>query len=105
MYQCGSCEKVFRKLKAGSCQACGSGNFVKGYIDDKAAKRDIGAEVCAEMKKGRKIVFIDDAERIRRGDLLAGILGVKYIRREARYKTETALGIYEVAKRIIEEGR
>jgi hypothetical protein len=43
-------------------------------------------------------------EKTRRGALLAGILGVKYIRREARYRTEwgtkTALGLYETAKRI-----
>lgn len=49
-----------------------------------------------------------EKEKTRRGDLLAGILGVKYIRREARYNTKwgtkTALGLYETAKRIIEKG-
>ena len=51
---------------------------------------------------------ITEREKIRRGDLLGGILGVKYIKKESRYKTEwgtkTALGLYETAKRIIEDG-
>lgn len=53
--------------------------------------------------------LIAEKEQIRRGDLLAGILKVPYIRKEARYKTEwgtkTALGLYLTAKRIIEEGK
>ena len=33
-YQCGSCEKEFSKLKNESCPYCGSGNWVRGNIDD-----------------------------------------------------------------------
>jgi len=52
---------------------------------------------------------MEEKEQIRRGDLLAGILKVPYIRKDARYKTQwgtkTALGLYLTAKRIIEEGK
>lgn len=33
-YQCGSCEKFFDESKDGHCPHCGSGNFVKGCIDE-----------------------------------------------------------------------
>ena len=39
-YQCGSCEQEFKKLKDGSCPNCGSGNFVKGNIDDNKIKEN-----------------------------------------------------------------
>jgi len=34
VYQCGSCEREFKKLKDDACPHCGSGNFAEGHIDD-----------------------------------------------------------------------
>jgi len=32
--QCGTCEKVFKKLKNNECPFCKSGNWIYGFLDD-----------------------------------------------------------------------
>jgi len=43
-YQCGSCEKYFTEPKDGECPHCGSGNWVKGCIDEPESITDLLAE-------------------------------------------------------------
>lgn len=79
-----------------------SGQWINIHFSD-------GGEIIVHINDLIKTESMDDKEKTRRGDLLAGILNVPYIRREARYRTEwgskTALGLYETAKRIIKEGK
>ena len=55
-YQCGSCEQEFKKLKDGSCPNCGSGNFVKGNIDDNKIKEN-NMFICVVCKQKFENIF------------------------------------------------
>jgi len=64
--QCGSCENVFHELKLvnGDCPHCGSGNWVKGYIDDDRVDNYIPAtetkeEVIKREYCGQGYIFKD----------------------------------------------
>lgn len=62
----------------------------------------------AEMLITEAIDRISEAEETRRGELLAEVLSLKKSRETGRYATtwgdKTALGLYRVVERIIQDG-